>query len=215
MTSTDADTLFPIQGALGYDLVQNLFIGPHNLIVEGTSDYTYLRVISDYLKGKEGGRKVLDERWSIIPVGGVDLVASFVALLGNHLDVTVLVDAQKKGHQRLDRLAEEGILAERRILTVGRAVGRREADIEDLFTEEDYLMLYNRTFEESVALDDLKGSDPIARRLARHMGEKRFDHGRPADVLLRHRDEILPQLSEETLGRFEALFELINATIEG
>ena len=42
VTSTDPDTLFPLQGALGYDLVQHLFIAPHNLVVEGTSDFTYL-----------------------------------------------------------------------------------------------------------------------------------------------------------------------------
>jgi hypothetical protein len=45
--STDPDTLFPLQGALGYDLVQHLFIGEHNLVVEGTSDFTYLTIMSD------------------------------------------------------------------------------------------------------------------------------------------------------------------------
>jgi predicted ATP-dependent endonuclease of OLD family len=34
--STDRDTLFPLQGALGYDMAQHLFIAPHNLVVEGT-----------------------------------------------------------------------------------------------------------------------------------------------------------------------------------
>ena len=38
--SPDRDTLFPLQGALGYDMVQHLFIAPHNLVVEGTSDFT-------------------------------------------------------------------------------------------------------------------------------------------------------------------------------
>ena len=28
--TTDPDTLFPLQGALGYDLAQHLFIGPDN-----------------------------------------------------------------------------------------------------------------------------------------------------------------------------------------
>ena len=50
----DEDTLFPLQSALGYDLAQHLFIAPHNLVVEGTSDYTYLVVISDYLKNQAG-----------------------------------------------------------------------------------------------------------------------------------------------------------------
>ena len=213
VTSTDADTLFPLQGALGYDLVQHLFIGPNNLVVEGTSDYTYLRVLSDHLARLGDNRTALDERWSIIPVGGADLVPTFVALLGNHLDVTVLVDAQKKGHQKLSHLAGAGILQKKRILTVGGVLEREEADIEDLFTEEDYVKLYNRTFGKSLSPDDLNGEDPIARRLARREGKKRFDHGRPADELLRHRDEILPELSEETLQQFEALFATVNATM--
>lgn len=213
VTSTDPDTLFPLQGALGYDLVQHLFIGPHNLVVEGTSDYTYLRVISDYLHSLNEDRTILDERWSVIPVGGADLVPSFVALLGNQLDITVLVDAQKKGHQKLSHLANEGILNKNRILTVGQVLGQKEADIEDLFTEEDYVALYNRAYGKDLSPGELKGDDPIVRRLARNEREKRFDHGRPADVLLRHRDEILPCLSKETLVRFEALFAAINDTM--
>ncbi|MGB8408482.1 MAG: AAA family ATPase, partial [Gallionella sp.] len=85
----DRDTLFPLQGALGYDLVQHLFVAENNVVVEGTSDYAYLKVISDFLASKD--RISLDPKWSIVPVGGADLIPTFVALLGNHLKVTVLV----------------------------------------------------------------------------------------------------------------------------
>ena len=70
----DRDTLFPLQAALGYDLAQHLFISPHNLIVEGTSDYTYIKLVSDHLI--QNGRVGLDPKWSIIPVGGVDVIPS-------------------------------------------------------------------------------------------------------------------------------------------
>ena len=33
--STDKDTVFPLQGALGYELTQSLFVGPNTLLVEG------------------------------------------------------------------------------------------------------------------------------------------------------------------------------------
>jgi len=214
VTSTDADTLFPLQGALGYDLAQNLFVASHNLVVEGTSDYTYLTVLSDYLDSLEEDHETLDDRWSIVPVGGADLVPTFVALLGNHLDVTVLVDAHQKGHQKLSNLADRGILASKRILTIGDVLlGRTEADVEDLFTEEDYLMIYNRAFNSDVCIDDLQGTDPVARRIARYRNEPRFDHGRPADIFLRERDELLPKLSDETIQRFERLFVQVNATL--
>ena len=61
----------------------------NNLVVEGTSDYAYLKIISDHLASK--GRIHLDPKWSIVPVGGADLVPTFVALLGNHLKITVVV----------------------------------------------------------------------------------------------------------------------------
>ncbi len=209
--STDTDTLFPLQGALGYDLVQHLFIAPNNLVVEGTSDFTYLIVISDFLREKEMTH--LDERWSIVPVGGADFVPAFVALLGTHLDVTVLVDAQKAGHQRLSHLASLGYLKEKRIITVGDVLGRKLADIEDVFEVEDYLDLYNRAFALTLKHSDLKGTDPIVNRINRHQGIDRFDHGRPADVLLRCRDEILPKLGAKTLARFQKLFDRINSTL--
>jgi hypothetical protein len=207
----DADTLFPLQGALGYDLVQHLFVAENNVVVEGTSDYAYLKLISDYLS--TNGRTSLDSKWSIVPVGGADLIPTFVALLGNHLEVTVLVDSRKEGNQRLDRMAKDGYLEKQRIILVGEVLGRKTADIEDLFEVDEYLELYNKAFSKSLKATDLQGNDPIVARIARHEGVDRFDHGRPADVLLREREAILKTLSEETLKRFEDLFARINKTL--
>jgi AAA domain, putative AbiEii toxin, Type IV TA system len=209
--ATDPDTLFPLQGALGYDLAQHLFIGQANLVVEGTSDFAYLTILSDWLREK--GRTALDERWSIVPVGGADMVPTFVALLGLHLDVTVLVDARKSGHQRLSALAQEGYLADKRIITIGEILGRPAADIEDLFKTEDYLGIYNAAFNKAHAPVNLPGSDPIVSRIARAEGIERFYHGKPADVLIRRRDQFLPKLSERTLANFEALFKRVNQTL--
>ena len=209
--STDPDTLFPLQGALGYDLVQNLFISPNNLVVEGTADYTYLTVLSDFCR--EQDRRALDPRWSIVPVGGADLIPTFVALLGHHLNVTVLVDARKEGHQRLSSLAEKGYLKHKRIITVGQVLGRKLADLEDVFTVEDYLLLYNRAFGKKLLPGDVKGDERVLSAIGRREGIKEFDHGRPADVLLRSRTEFLPTFSKDTLERFERLFEQINATL--
>jgi len=210
--STDPDTIFPLQGALGYDIAQHLFIAPHNLVVEGTSDFLYLQVLSDYLQNQKG-RIYLDEKWSIIPVGGADLIPTFVALLGHHLDVTVLVDSQKAGHQRLAALSAQGFLSKTRIITMGDILGTHLADIEDLFTVTDYLDLYNQAYADNVKESDLQGSDPITAKLARLKNINRFDHGKPADVLLREKEKLLPLLSDKTLENFEHLFERINSTL--
>ena len=46
------DTLFPLQGALGYEVTQSLFIGANTLIVEGPSDILYLQVVSQALRSE-------------------------------------------------------------------------------------------------------------------------------------------------------------------
>lgn len=207
----DRDTIFPLQGALGYDLVQHLFIAENNLAVEGTSDYAYLKLISDYLASK--GRISLDPKWSIVPVGGADVIPTFVALLGTHLKITVIVDSRKEGHQRLERMAKDGYLDKQRIILIGDLVGKKLGDIEDLFEIEEYLSLYNKAFGKALKPADLKGTDPIVSRIARFEEVDRFDHGRPADVLLRERDAVLATLSEATFKRFEDLFTRVNATL--
>ena len=53
------DSLFPLQGALGYEIQQTLFIGPNSLIVEGVADMLYLRAMSAQMEreGREGMSK--------------------------------------------------------------------------------------------------------------------------------------------------------------
>lgn len=210
--TSDPDTLFPLQGALGYDLAQHMFISKNNLILEGTSDYTYISAISDFLVAK--GRIGLRDEWTLIPVGGADLIPTFVALLGIHLDLTVVVDARKEGNQKLANLSKNGYLKSKKIITLNEIVASKFADIEDLFSESDYLKLYNDTFDKTHKPEDLKGSDQIVNKLARLEGIPRFNHGRPADVFLRNRDKYLDKLSDETLNNFEKLFEKINDTFE-
>ena len=193
-------------------MVQHLFIAPHNLVVEGTSDFTYMTVISDFLRGKEG-YSALDQRWSIVPAGGAELIPSFVALVGNKLEVTVVVDSRKGANQRLQKMASDGLLRPNRIIGIGSILGTPAADIEDLFEPSEYLELYNAAFGAKLDLASLSGTDPIVARIARNIGVDRFDHGVPADHFLRNRDKVLPHLTEESLRRFSELFRRVNATL--
>lgn len=209
--TTDRDTLFPLQAALGYDIAQHLFIAKDNLVVEGPSDFLFMQTISAHLI--EDGREGLDPRWSITPLGGADVIPAFVALLGNHLDVTVVVDARKEGHQKLAGLAKAGFLGEKRIVTIGEITNTKMADVEDLFAKDDYVVLYNAAFGRTIAAADLMGTDPIVHQIARKEGVARYDHNAPAEVLLRERAKRIAALSDETLVAFEALFKRINGTL--
>lgn len=205
---SDRDSLFPLQAALGYDIAQNLFVGPHNLVVEGTSDFIYLTTMSG-LCG-DGGRTVLDARWRMLPAGGATNIPTFVALIGPHLDVTVLADSDTKGMQRVQGMIEKGLLKNKRLIFPSAVLDSANADIEDLFSEDDYLKLYNKTFSTSIRLANLDPGDRIVKRIERSEGE--FDHGRVAESLLRHHHELV--FTDTTYERFARLFAEINKTIE-
>jgi predicted ATPase len=208
---SDPDSLFPLQAALGYDIAQSLFVGPHNFVVEGTSEYIYLNEMSRQLGAD--GRTTLDDRWRLLPAGGATNIPTFVALIGPHLDATVLTDSDTRGMQRVNGMIERGLLQAHRLIRVDDALddGVSNADIEDLFTVGDYLKLYNSTFNANLKAADLPPGDRVTKRIEKHTGE-RYDHGRVAEHLLR--DTKSRKFSEATLSNFEALNALVNATME-
>lgn len=206
--SVSADSRFPLQAALGYDLSQHLFIGPDNLLVEGPGDLLYLDLLSHALV--RGGRVGLDPRWRILPAGGASNIPAFVSLLGRGLTVTVLIDSGTEGSQRIrSALAATGH-QDRNLVLVGQVIDAKNADIEDLFDVADYLVLYNATFNKAVAAEDLSPGDRIVARLAKVHGL--FDHFAPADHLLRHPD-LVEGLHEQTLTNFAKLIKQLNAAL--
>jgi predicted ATP-dependent endonuclease of OLD family len=48
--AASADSLFPLQGALGYELHQTLFVGPYTVVVEGAADLLFLQAMSAILQ---------------------------------------------------------------------------------------------------------------------------------------------------------------------
>lgn len=205
------DSAFPLQAALGYDLSQNLFIGERNLLVEGPSDLAYLDVISRQLRDR--GHEGLDERWRILPAGGSSNVPAFVSLLGRKVSVTVLLDSGTEGVGKVEAAIEANKIASNRVVFVGSVLGRKHSDIEDLFAVEDYLELYNEAFKKQHKIDDLPSHpDRIILRLEKLDGK--FDHWRPAEILLRNPSKV-EKLSQLTLDNFESLAKSINVTHGG
>lgn len=209
LVTGDRDTLFPLQAALGYDIAQHLFIGEHNLAVEGISDFTYLSIMSDHLESL--GRTALDSRWRILPAGGSSNIPAFVALLGAQLDVTILVDGDTTPGQRIQNLIDAELVHEDRVHTPAHIVGKTNADIEDLFSEGDYLKLWRSALGSEMSLDKQDETDRIVARIERLHGL--FNHNVPANYLLSHRDSFLKSCSQTTLSNFECMIERINGSI--
>jgi len=205
-TTSDPDTLFPLQAALGYDIAQNLFIGNRNILLEGTSDVLYLAIMSAHLG--RFGRTSFPENVRLLPSGGATNIPTFLALLGGQLDVVVLLDGNAQ-RQRVDNAIAAGRLNASRVFSVEKFVSVAGADIEDLFEASEYVALYNTAFQRSIRLKDLKGSDRIVKRISRKEG-KDFDHGRVAAHVLMDQDNILPTLSTATIDRFEAVIRALS-----
>lgn len=202
------DSLFPLQAALGYDVAQHLFIGEANLLVEGPSDLIYLDTLSRYLASKKMSH--LDDDWRILPAGSANNIPSFVALIGTAMEVSVLIDAGTEGSQRLKRAIEAGRLNQKRLIEVSEVTGSHNSDIEDIFAPEDYLHLYNAAFKRRSTTSSIGPGDRIVKRISVKLADKKYDHYKPAETLLRDQATLLPMLSQKTLDRFAKLFERIN-----
>lgn len=217
------DSLFPLQGALGYEIQQTLFVGPNSLIVEGVSDLLYLQTMSAIL-GEEG-RTELDERWTITPVGGAAKVPTFVALLGAQkgMKVATLLDIQGKDLQMIEDLQKKSLLKKKNVLTYGQFIGQKEADVEDMLGQPLYLNLvnaeYGRSITKPVEEKDLNEKLPrVLKRLEAHfqaspLKSGRFSHLRPAKFFASNLAAIKGKIPEEAKDRFEEAFQALNALL--
>lgn len=211
----DSDTLFPLQAALGYDIAQNLFINKNNLLVEGVSDLIYLTMMSSILQSS--GKQGLRDDITIVPVGGLDKVTAFISLLkGQNLNIVCALDTftDQKGKARLNNLIEQKIIKDKNILffnNFSRDVGDI-ADLEDLFSVNDYLKFFNDAFNEFEDIEEnlIKKDKPIIAQINSIIQKPRYNHYRPAmsasRLSLSDND-----VSQDTLDRFENLFKKINS----
>jgi energy-coupling factor transporter ATP-binding protein EcfA2 len=224
---TDRDTLFPLQGALGYDITQTLFVGKHTLLVEGPGDILYLQAWSSALvrHGKAG----LDRRWTICPAGGIDKIQPFVALFsGQKLDIAAISDYAKGDKKKLDSLRQNKIMEGDRLLTFASVLGLEEADIEDVFSPALYAVVLNQAFNltgtSKATGQKLIDADQNTTRLVKKTeayfrvlppATPEFDHFTPADWLFQHPDVLNGDAPEviDTLGRAERVIAALNKIV--
>lgn len=210
----DPNTLFPLQAALGYDIAQNLFISPKNLLVEGVSDLMILTTLSSVLEAEN--REGLRNDITIVPTGGLEKVATFISLLrSSQLEMVCLLDSytDPKGKAKMDNMIADKIIHKNKIRFFDEFLDDyTKADLEDLFVKQDYLNLFNSAFSEyaDVNVTDLNsGVKQIIIQINQHLGVDRFNHYRPANELAKKgADKTL--FSAETLDNFEKVFKEIN-----
>lgn len=224
----DPDTLFPLQGALGYEITQTLFIGKHTLLLEGPGDIVYLKTLSSALA--KAKRTVLDPRWTLCPSGGIGNIRSFMSLFnGNKIDVAVLTDYAHGQKAQLEKLRSSQILKAGRILTINDYAGKLEADIEDIFEPSLFADLLNETYalkgKSAANATKLDAADSSTVRLVKKAeayfrtevpaSTAAFDHYAPAEWLMLNPAFLDPKRPDVklTLDRAEVLFKALNALL--
>jgi hypothetical protein len=173
-------------------------------------------------RGKEGLLEGV-----LVPVGGLDKLSTFVALLGaNKLKLVVLHDRASNPHQGLERIIHQKLIERKRVLnfSIFRTPDNLETDIEDLFPETLYVDAFNTTYAKELkgnklAMADLGNHPRIIERINLWLKAKGisllkdggFNHYRVAHVLL-------PMLTDDVLSttdfeRFERLFARVNSAL--
>lgn len=226
----DARTIFPLQAALGWTVAQNLFINERNLLVEGPSELLYLQIASALVEASGGTGLRPDV--TIVPVGGLDKVVTFVALLGaNHLQLAVLYDYSGKPAQKLEEMVRQRLLSDKALFNISQfrdltniGTTTSPSDIEDLFEPSLYLAYFNKAFAAALPAKtkikdtDLPAGDRIVDRLERLLDTKGikvrpsggFNHYTVAAQFGIAPPDVAA-VGQDTLSRFEQLFAAINA----
>jgi AAA ATPase domain len=224
LAGSSDESLFPLQAALGYSIAQNLFIAKKNILIEGPADLIVLQHMAALLEAD--GRQGLGDA-ILVPVGGLDKLATFVALLGsNKLKIVVLHDRAGTPHQKLEDLIRQKLIERKRVLDFSMFLDTpaNEADIEDLLPIDLYVAAFNQAYGKElkgvVLMAAELGAQPrIIERINTWLKERAivllkdggFNHYRVAQAALPLMTAAALQPAD--LARFERLFDRVSGAL--
>lgn len=164
----------------------------------------------------------------LVPVGGLDKLATFIALLGaNKLNIAVIHDRASIPHQRLEDLIRQKLIERKKILDFSmfrKPDNNQETDIEDLLPESLYIEAFNIVYgkqlnRKKLTVNDLGQHPRIVEKINQWLKARSvfllkdggFNHYRVAQALLPMLNH--KKLSTDDLEIFEMLFENLNAAL--
>jgi energy-coupling factor transporter ATP-binding protein EcfA2 len=215
----DRDSLFPLQAALGYSLVQTLFLAKRQLVVEGLTDFWLLKALDQALKAC--GRQGLREDVGVVPSGGLSKLFPLASMLiGHDIEVVALLDGDEPGRREGKKLVEKLLGGDDgRCVFIGDFTPNPAGELEDIFPEEYYLSAVGEAYgqtgfsfgpDEGSVMRVAEKVEALFGRLA--LGE--FEKWRAAQVL---RDRIMNDsnnIPTEVLDRAGAIFCKVNEAFE-
>lgn len=213
-----------LQAALGMSGSNSYLVSERNLVVEGVDDYWIVSELSNLMS--RSGHEPLLEDILVTPAGGAS-EAAYIAtfMIGQGLDVAVLLDSDQAGGEARDALVKKWLThyqsSTAQVLSLGETIGvSKEFSIEDIFPDDFYLGFVNQVYEKQLkafAVKKLKlqGNDQLSKRVERALAEHKipFNKGSVAKKLRRALSEMksISDLPEETQERAKLLITSINA----
>jgi hypothetical protein len=196
------------------------------LLVGDPSDLLYLKWVSRELASRR--RESLDPRWVITPAGGVERIASSLALLVSQKEpVAVLIDSRGEEREKVTTLKESDLLRQGHVFSAEMYADQDEADVEDLLGRPPYVTLVNHAYSlegPHRLLEERSPDGPlrVLKEVERHFSMlpptfPTFDPYTPASFLVENSASLrnaLPDV-EQALGRFERLFKDLNKLLPG
>ncbi len=225
LNQSQPDAKFVLQAALGMTGSTSYLLAKRNLVVEGVDDYWFITELSSIFN--RSGLEGLPDDLMITPAGGAS-EAAYIAtfMIGQKLEVAVLLDSDQAGSQARDSLVKRWLSRYNShpatVLSLNEAIGTgdKEASIEDLFPEDYYLAaareVYKRDLERSEnSLPNLSGNGQIVKKVQRafEIVRIRFNKGSVAKLIRSKLARMLNynDLPSETITRCTALFKTIRA----
>jgi len=222
--SADAETLLPLQTALGYEIARTLLSEHDTLLVEQPSDVLYLRWFSQRLR--ERGRTGLDGRWTITPCGDLSKIGTFIGLFSQSgRRIAVLLNVPAGQSEQLTKWQDQGILRNCRVLPLSKYTQGNCATLEDVIGVEAYFGLVNRCYKlprkrRIRAGDGPAGEAGVLGQVEQHfktLGAEagQFDRYAPAEHLASGGKKLARKLPglEGAMERFEQLFADIDSCL--
>ena len=157
LTGSQKEAKFVLQAALGMSGSQSYLLSEKNLVVEGVDDYWVLTELSNLLI--RSGEPGLPDDLFITPAGGAS-EAAYIAtfMIGQKLDVVVLLDSDSAGGDAHDKLVKTWLAryqdAKAEVLMLGAAAGATATEFatEDLFTEDYFAGIIAQVYHKELQL---------------------------------------------------------------
>lgn len=208
---SDPDALFPLQAGLGYNMAQSLFYSNRQVVVEGITDYMYLKAASGLLARRS--RRHLDRRIIISPAGGTrNMMRLASLLLANDVRTATVLDGDKAGLQASKKLKE--IASD--IVIIDDFTGKENSEMEDMFDEPFFMDAVKKAYPGIVLdfNDDERKISSVAQRVSSLFARtgKDFNKHTVCTAILGMLDDKNDTLTPAGAGldRFERLFERLN-----